>query len=173
MKEYVDISSLEIGLEKGEVDPIIYKDIELAFKGELTVYNDITSGDNFNAIFGGNIFICEFEEDLKQIEGCDFKWADTHDGKWPNITDTLIAWDAGGYVHEASSGWAFVFMANSNAGGPSFYIPARLWEAARMGEQITFNHDIDDRMMAEIVSDREREDIQDANSERVLDEPAD
>lgn len=86
---------------------------------------------------GGPIDICETEEDLKQIEGCDLEWAEAHNNTWPNVTDLPMSWDVCGYCEDnPNNGWAVFMLCTNNAGGPSFYVPQRLWEAARLTEHI-------------------------------------
>lgn len=86
---------------------------------------------------GGSINICETEEDLKQVQGCDFKWMATHNNTWPNVTDLPMSWDVCAYCGDnPDNGWAVFVLCTNNAGGPSYYVPQRLWEAARLTEHI-------------------------------------
>ena len=87
---------------------------------------------------GGNVYICETEDDLKQIQGCDFEWAELHGG-WPNVTDIAMAWDNCGYLHEAigEPQWVIFLMCWNNAGGHVYYVPKHLWNAARVPEHIS------------------------------------
>ena len=85
---------------------------------------------------GGSINICETEEDLKQVQGCDFKWFETHN-TWPNVTDLPMSWDVCAYCGDnPDNGWAVFMLCTNNAGGPSFYIPQHLWKAARLTEHL-------------------------------------
>ena len=86
---------------------------------------------------GGNIHICETEDDLKQIHGCDFEWAEAHGG-WPNVTDLPMAWDSCCYLQESTCEpqWVLFLLCWNNAGGPVYYVPKHLWTAARVSEHI-------------------------------------
>ena len=46
----------------------------------------------YSNYLGGNVCICEIEAGLKQIQSCEFEWAETH-GSWPNVTDMVMSWD--------------------------------------------------------------------------------
>lgn len=87
---------------------------------------------------GGYVHVCEVEEDLKQIQGCDFEFADTHGGRWPNVTDMPLGWDSCTYLNEAEGDpqWALFLLCWSDSGGPIFYIGKQLWQAARVAEHI-------------------------------------
>jgi hypothetical protein len=60
------------------------------------------AAQDYSDYLGGYVYICEVEQDLLQILGCDFKWAEVHDGKWPNVTHIPMSWDACNYLEEAS-----------------------------------------------------------------------
>ena len=91
----------------------------------------------FDWSFGGKIYICETEDDLKEVEGTDMEWADTHGGKWPNVTDLAMSWDVAEYaLNDAATGWAVFLLCSNNAGGPVYMIPKNLWEKARVEEHI-------------------------------------
>ena len=86
---------------------------------------------------GGSINICETEEDLKQVEGCDFEWAEAHNNTWPNVTDLPMSWDVCAYCADnPDTGWAVFVLCTNNAGGSSYYVPQHLWGAARVAEHI-------------------------------------
>jgi hypothetical protein len=87
---------------------------------------------------GGNVFVCETEDDLKHILGCDFEWAEAHDGRWPNVMDIPMSWDVCSYLDEAEGEpqWVIFLLCWNNAGGPVYYIPNHLWQAARVIEHI-------------------------------------
>lgn len=87
---------------------------------------------------GGNVYVCETEADLKQIQGCDFAWADTHGGDWPNVTDMPMSWDGCCYLQEAigEPQWVLFLLCWNNAGGPVYYVPKHLWTAARVSEHM-------------------------------------
>ncbi len=93
---------------------------------------------NYADFLGGDVFVCEIEADLLQINGCDFEWAETHDGVWPNVTDMAMSWDACNYLDEASGEpeWVMFLLCWNNAGGPVYYVPKQLWQAARVTEHM-------------------------------------
>ncbi|MBV5337674.1 MAG: hypothetical protein J0653_06970, partial [Deltaproteobacteria bacterium] len=84
----------------------------------------------------GKVFICENEVDLKQIVGINMAWAKTHDGKWPSVTDLPMAWDSCSYLEEKSGDpeWVLFLICWNDAGGPVYYVPKTLWQAARVDE---------------------------------------
>lgn len=86
---------------------------------------------------GGNVYVCEVETDLKQIQGCDFEWAETH-GVWPNVTDMPMSWDSCDYLQELEGEpqWVIFLLCWNNAGGHVYYVPKHLWQAARVTEHI-------------------------------------
>ena len=92
---------------------------------------------DYLTLLGGNFCICDCEEDLKQIKGCDFEWAESHGG-WPNVTDIPMSWDNCSYLQEATGGpqWVTFLMCWNNAGGSVYYVPKHLWDIARVGEHI-------------------------------------
>ncbi|MDP3005301.1 hypothetical protein [Methylotenera sp.] len=93
---------------------------------------------NYSNFLGGNVFVCETEDDLLQIHGCNFEWAEEHNGQWPNVTDVAMSWDACSYLDEVSgdSEWVIFMLCWSNAGGPVYYVPKHLWIQARVNEHI-------------------------------------
>ena len=95
------------------------------------------SNNVYSILLGGHFYVCECEEDLKQIKGCDFKWAESHGG-WPNVTDIPMSWDNCCYLQEATGGpqWVTFLMCWNNAGGSVYYVPKHLWDIARVGEHI-------------------------------------
>ena len=56
----------------------------------------------YNEYLGGYVYICETEQDLLQILGCDFNWAQMHDGIRPNVTDLPMSWDVCNYLDETT-----------------------------------------------------------------------
>jgi len=94
--------------------------------------------EDYADLFGGDVFICEHEADLKQIVGMDTDWANSHDGKWPNVTDLPMAWDSCTYLTEKSGDpeWVMFLLCTNDAGGPVFYVPKQLWDAARVVEHM-------------------------------------
>lgn len=81
---------------------------------------------SFIDYLGGDVFICETPEDLAQVEGCDMDFPDTHDGRWPNLTDMPLSGDVCYYVQGKPKFIIFVLFWN-NAGGPAYFIPEHLW----------------------------------------------
>lgn len=97
----------------------------------------------FSDYFGGNVYICESSEDLKQIEGFDMEWAESHSNTWPNVTDKALSWDACDYVNsDRNTGWALFFACWSNAGGPVYYVPEAMWEEARLEEHMKLTNEL-------------------------------
>ena len=94
--------------------------------------------DSYCDQLGGNFHLCETEGDLQQIEGIDIAWAQSHGGKWPNVTEQAMSWDGCDYVIEKAgeAQYALFLLITNNAGGPVYYVPKRLWEAARVSEHI-------------------------------------
>lgn len=94
---------------------------------------------DYTDFLGGNVFVCEVEADLLQINGCDFEWAETHGGVWPNVTDMPMAWDSCCYLQESTGEpqWAIFLLCWNNAGGHVYYVPKHLWSMARVTEHIT------------------------------------
>jgi hypothetical protein len=95
------------------------------------------SGD-YADVLGGNVDICETADDLKQIVGMDLDWASTHGNQWPNVTDLPMAWDSCTYLAEKAGNpeWAMFLLCWNDAGGPVYYVPKCLWQAARVEEHM-------------------------------------
>lgn len=95
------------------------------------------SNNDYSLLFGGHFYICECEEDLKLVVGCDFEWAESNGG-WPNVTDLPMSWDNCSYLQEATGDpqWVTFLMCWNNAGGSVYYVPKHLWELAKVGEHI-------------------------------------
>ena len=87
---------------------------------------------------GGYVYVCDIEDDLLQINGCDFDWANAHGGKWPNVTDIALSWDVCDYLPELNGDpqWVMFVMCWNNAGGPVYYVPKRLWTQAKVTDHI-------------------------------------
>lgn len=115
-------------VEDPEIDKITLEDAAELFAREES---------DLDYWVGGPINLCETEEDLKEVQGCDFKWAETHNNTWPNVTDLPMSWDVCAYCGDnPDNGWAVFVLCTNNAGGPSFYIPQHLWKAARLTEHL-------------------------------------
>jgi hypothetical protein len=93
---------------------------------------------DYAEFLGGSVYVCETEQDLLEIHGCNFEWAEAHDGNWPNVTDMPMSWDACNYIDEPSGKpeWAIFLLCWNNAGGPVYYVPKHLWFKARVAEHI-------------------------------------
>lgn len=91
---------------------------------------------------GGYMHVAEAEADLLAIQGCDFEWAEKHAGRWPNVTDIPLGWDACNYLKETSGDpqWALFLLCWNDAGGPIYYVPKSLWQPARVEEHIAATH---------------------------------
>ena len=96
------------------------------------------SSQSYDALLGGYVYICETAHDLLEIHGCDFEWAEAHDGKWPNVTDMPMSWDICAYLEEQTSDlqWVMFLLCWDNGGGPVYYVPKHLWLQARVTEHI-------------------------------------
>ena len=94
--------------------------------------------NDYGDYLGGYVYVCETDEDLMQIHGCDFEWAEAHDGNWPNVTDIAMSWDVCNYLEESSGNpqWVMFLMCWNNAGGPVYYVPKQLWGKAIVSEHI-------------------------------------
>ena len=97
---------------------------------------------DYNEYLGGYVNVCETEQDLMHIQGCDFDWAEKHDGIWPNATDIAMSWDVCNYLEEAGGDpqWVIFVMCWNNAGGPVYYVPKPLWVKARVIEHIAIKN---------------------------------
>jgi hypothetical protein len=103
----------------------------------LTLSEDI----EFMSYLGGFVFICQTVDDLIQVTGMDFEFANLH-GRWPNCMEAVLALDDARYLLNAdgTADYALLFAATNNAGGPSWFIPQHLWQAAQINKQIEANH---------------------------------
>jgi hypothetical protein len=95
------------------------------------------AAEEYADLFGGDVYVCQTPEDLKQVVGMDMEWASAHD-RWPNVTDLPMAWDSCNYLAEKSGDpeWAMFLLCTNDAGGPVYYIPNQLWDAARVVEHM-------------------------------------
>ena len=94
--------------------------------------------EDYADLFGGDVYICERDADLTQIVGMDMDWANSHDGKWPSVIDLPMAWDSCTYLAEKSGDpeWAMFLLCWNDAGGPVYYVPKHLRQAARVVEHM-------------------------------------
>jgi hypothetical protein len=93
---------------------------------------------DFMHYMGGNVFLVQAQCDLSEIVVMDYKFNEQH-GRWPNATDdvALPLDDARKLLNaDGSSDYALLFAATNNAGGPSWFIPQHLWQAAQIDKQI-------------------------------------
>ena len=113
-----------------------------AFAEDIYTRLEDTEENSFSWLVGGDVFLCETEEDLKQIKGCDFEWAKAHNDEWPSVVDLPMSWDACDYVmSDPDTEWVIFLLCWSNAGGPSYYVPKSLWEAARFEEHYKLHNE--------------------------------
>lgn len=101
---------------------------------------EITLGEIFDKPFmdlvGGNINVCQTEEDLKAILSYDADFFKEHNRE-PNIMDKPASWDVMNYVFDnPDNKFVAAAMMTNNMGGDLFYIPEELWEAARVKEHL-------------------------------------
>lgn len=96
------------------------------------------ASQDYADLLGGNVYVPECADDLTQIVGMDMDWASNHGNQWPNVTDLPLAWDSCTYLTEKSGDpeWANFLLCWNDAGGPVFYVPKRLWNAARVDEHM-------------------------------------
>ena len=85
-------------------------------------------------LLGGNVYVCETADDLKQIAGMDMDWAEAHGNTWPNVTDLPMTWDSCTYLAEkfGDPQWVMFLLCWNDAGGPVYYVPKHLWQQARV-----------------------------------------
>lgn len=91
----------------------------------------------FMHYLGGHVFLAETEEDLKQFIGIDPVFASQH-GRHPDCSEEVLALDDARILVNAdgTADYALLFAATNNAGGPSWFIPKALWQAAQVDKQI-------------------------------------
>lgn len=160
MKVITKFSQLKQMIDAGELDPVVQEDllricnsaIDASFlpyppeevkteKQSGDLFEQILEewGDEIETLFGGDVFICEDEEDLKQVTCMDIEFSalNTH---YPNILECTQfgVWDACNYLQDddPASGWAILFLATNESGGPMYYIPSSLWEAANIDKHM-------------------------------------
>ena len=96
------------------------------------------ASQDYADLLGGNVYVAETADDLKQIVGMDMGWAESHGNTWPTCMDTPLVWDSCSYLAEKSgdSDWAMFLLCWSDSGGPVYYVPKHLWQAARVEEHM-------------------------------------
>jgi hypothetical protein len=94
--------------------------------------------EDYNGMLGGDVHVCQTENDLKGVVGMDMEFAESHGGRWPDVTDQVMSWDACDYLSQMSGEpeWAMFLLCWNDAGGPVFYVPKHLWQAARVAEHV-------------------------------------
>lgn len=110
-------------------------DIEWLLKQHVSI-------EGYDDLLGGNVYVCQSEADLKEIVGMDLEFAESHEGRWPNVTEQVLSWDGCDYIREKSGdpAWAMFLLCWSDAGGPVYYVPKSLWQAAQVAEHIKATH---------------------------------
>lgn len=127
----LDCTRVQINIEDDNREPSI------AIAKTLYDAFEDTDENSFSYLTGGNVFICEVEDDLKQIEGCDFDFAKANGDRWPNVTELPMAWDYCDFINsDENTGWAIFLLCSNNAGGNIYYVPKNLWDAARLKEHM-------------------------------------
>lgn len=132
-----DQAAVLIGLGRNTYRPIADA-LEVTDTDIAWLLQQPEANQDYADLHGGNVHICETTDDLKQIVGMDTDWAGTHGNRWPNVTDLPIAWDSCTYLAEKSGEpqWAMFLLCWNDAGGPVYYVPKHLWEAARVAEHV-------------------------------------
>ena len=87
----------------------------------------ISLDDSLSYMFGGELYVCETEDDIKQIETV--KWSDELE-RYLNPHEAVCGWDTADYIGD----WARLFLGTNNAGGPVYLIPPGLFTYARIEE---------------------------------------
>lgn len=152
MKTYQTFEELVTAFKQEEIPFCILQEVAMALGDVCKNSEDITLGDiidiqkqvakssargEFLLEMGGNIFVCETEEDLKQITVFDTAWAEAHEGAWPTAADTPGELDICQYLQDNPElGWALMVAIWNNAGGSSFFVPEKLWAAAKLEENL-------------------------------------
>lgn len=153
MKTYNTFKDLLEGFHKAEVPDCILKtvaslirqimDVDAPETAEILTMREVEETlslfnendvDNFDFNLGGELHICETEEDLKQVQTV--SWCAPEQAYY-NITQTVAACDQCSYLFDKrETGWGIYFLATNNAGGPAYYIPEKLWAACKFDEQV-------------------------------------
>jgi hypothetical protein len=133
-----DQAAVLVGL-CGRPHPSISNPIEITLTDIDCLLQQPIANQNYSDLLGGEVFVCETEDDLLQIHGCNFEWAEEHNGQWPNVTDVEMSWDVCTYLNEDSGDpeWAIFLFCWNNAGGPVYYVRKHLWAIARVSEHIS------------------------------------
>jgi len=91
-----------------------------------------------NGMLGGEVHVCQTEDDLKEVVGMDMEFARTHGNRWPNVTDMVLSWDQCVFLEQQQGEpeWAVFLLCWNDAGGNVFYVPRHLWQAGRVAEHV-------------------------------------
>jgi hypothetical protein len=86
----------------------------------------ITDTETFEEYFGGNTYIVEKEDDLKDIS----TYLTTEDdSRFLNLHEIAASFDVAEYL--PSMNWIHIFSVTNNAGGPAYYIPKEVFNKNR------------------------------------------
>lgn len=132
-----DQAAVLIGLCRNSYRPIADA-LEITEADIAWLLQQPEAAQDYVNLLGGNVYVSETADDLKQIVGMDMDWASTHGNQWPNVTDLPLAWDSCAYLTEKSGDpeWAMYLLCWNDAGGPVYYVPKQLWHAARVAEHM-------------------------------------
>lgn len=94
--------------------------------------------EDYNGMLGGDVHVCQSEDDLKEVVGMDMEFARANGNRWPDCTDQVMSWDQCSYLAEKGGEpeWAVFLLCWNDAGGNIFYVPKHLWQAARVAEHV-------------------------------------
>ena len=112
--------------------------LEIATEDIDWLLNRPEAEEDYNGMLGGEFYVCQSEADLKEVVGMDMAFADAHGGRWPNVTDQAMSWDACRFLDEVNGDaeWAMFLLCWNDAGGSVFYVPKHLWAAAKVAEHV-------------------------------------
>lgn len=152
MKTYQTFEELVIAFEHEEIPFCIVQEITMALGDVCKNSEDITLDDvktirkqlagsptrgEFIFEMGGNVLVCETEEDLKRIVIFDLEWTETHPTMWATAMEVVGGLDICQYLqNDPELGWALMVAIWNNAGGSSFFVPENLWAAAKLEENL-------------------------------------
>jgi hypothetical protein len=94
--------------------------------------------EDYNGMLGGEVYICQCEADLKEVQGIDLEFAREHGNRWPDVTDQVMSWDVCNYLTEKDGEPNFCAFAIfwNDAGGNIFYLPKHLWGIGRVADHV-------------------------------------
>ena len=84
---------------------------------------DTENLETLSELLGGDVFLIEAAEDLHQIKTAAY---DASSDSWHDVTSIVYAPDAIEQLGGDNGHWMW-FLANNNAGGPSYYIPNEIF----------------------------------------------